>query len=36
MKEAIARACGVTTDQVDKWRKAISARRRGMTRPRPG
>jgi hypothetical protein len=29
MKIAIARACGARLDQVDKWRKAISARRRG-------
>jgi hypothetical protein len=29
MKIAIARTCGARLDQVDKWRKAISARRRG-------
>jgi hypothetical protein len=29
MKAAIAQACGVGTDQVDRWRKAISTRRRG-------
>jgi hypothetical protein len=29
MKDAIAQSCGVGTDQVDRWRKAISARRRG-------
>jgi len=30
LKIAVARACGVKPDQVDKWRKAISARRRGL------
>jgi hypothetical protein len=29
IKEAIAEALGITVDQVEKWRKAISACRRG-------